>query len=79
MPDKKATAHILPPRRIQEVARELHLDTERILPHGHYIAKIPVAELEAREKQPDGHLILVTAHHADAARRRQDHRQRRPG
>ncbi|MGD0253048.1 MAG: formate--tetrahydrofolate ligase [Verrucomicrobiota bacterium] len=61
MPDKKAAANSLPPRRIQEVARELHLDTERILPHGHYIAKIPIGELEAREKQPDGHLILVTA------------------
>jgi formate--tetrahydrofolate ligase len=43
------------------VAAELGLDTERILPHGHYIAKIPIAELEARQRQPDGHLILVTA------------------
>lgn len=49
MSDKKVTAHSLPPRRIQEVASELHLDTELILPHGHYIAKIPIAELEARE------------------------------
>jgi formate--tetrahydrofolate ligase len=39
----------------------LNLDTGRILPHGHYIAKIPIAELEARQNQPDGHLILVTA------------------
>ena len=60
MSDKKVTAHSLPPRRIQEVASELHLDTELILPHGHYIAKIPIAELEAREKQPDGQLILIT-------------------
>ena len=61
MPDKKAASHNLPPRRILEVAHELHLNTERILLHGHYIAKVPIAELEAREKQPDGQLILVTA------------------
>jgi len=61
MPDRRVTPSNLPPRRIQEVARELQLDTERILPHGHYIAKIPIAELQAREKQPDGQLILVTA------------------
>jgi len=50
-----------PPRRISEVARELGLDPDKILPHGHYIAKIPIAELEARQRQPDGRLILVTA------------------
>ena len=61
MPDRRVTPSNLPPRRIQEVARELQLDTERILPHGHYIAKIPIAELQTREKQPDGQLILVTA------------------
>jgi formate--tetrahydrofolate ligase len=61
MPDKNAVLKGLPPRRIPEVAAELGLDTECILPHGHYIAKIPIAELEARRRQPDGHLILVTA------------------
>ncbi len=61
MPHKTPVAHGLPPRRVAEVAAELGLDTERILPHGHYIAKIPIAELEARQKQPDGRLILVTA------------------
>ena len=61
MPDKNAVLKGLPPRRISEVAAELGLDTERILPHGHYIAKIPIDELETRQKQPDGHLILVTA------------------
>ena len=50
----------LPPRRIHEVARELGLDSDQILPHGHYIAKIPIGELEARQNQPDGRLILVT-------------------
>jgi formate--tetrahydrofolate ligase len=61
MPDKRATVNGLPPRRVSEVARELHLDTERILPHGHYIAKVPIAELEARQGQPDGQLVLITA------------------
>jgi formate--tetrahydrofolate ligase len=49
------------PRRVREVARELNLDTEQLLPHGHYIAKVPVSELEARRNTPDGNLILVTA------------------
>jgi formate--tetrahydrofolate ligase len=61
MPHKTPVANGLPPRRISEVAAELGFDTERILPHGHYIAKIPIAELAARQKQPDGRLILVTA------------------
>jgi formate--tetrahydrofolate ligase len=32
-----------------------------VLPHGHYIAKVPVDELTARKDQPDAKLILVTA------------------
>ena len=59
MPDT-VTPNDLPPRRIHEVARELGLDSDQILPHGHYIAKIPIGELEARQNQPDGRLILVT-------------------
>ena len=51
----------LPPRRIQEVAEELQLDTDKILPHGHFIAKVPIDELIARQGQPDGRLVLVTA------------------
>src|SRR3990172_9152872 len=51
----------LPPRRVCDVARELGLNPDQILPHGHYIAKIPIDELLARQSQPDGHLILVTA------------------
>ncbi|MCX8107165.1 MAG: formate--tetrahydrofolate ligase, partial [Verrucomicrobiae bacterium] len=50
-----------PPRKIVDVAREIGLDTDRILPHGHYIAKIPIDELHARKDKPDGELILVTA------------------
>jgi formate--tetrahydrofolate ligase len=52
---------LTPPRRIQEVARELGLDVEKILPHGHYIAKVPLEELESRERDPSGRLILVSA------------------
>ncbi|MHC1763522.1 MAG: formate--tetrahydrofolate ligase [Verrucomicrobiia bacterium] len=50
-----------PPRRIHEVAAELGLNPDRILPHGHYIAKVPADELEARKGKPDGKLILVSA------------------
>jgi formate--tetrahydrofolate ligase len=49
------------PRKIREVASDLGLDPEAILPHGHYIAKIPFDQLETRLKEPDGKLILVTA------------------
>jgi hypothetical protein len=35
----------VPLRRIGEVARELGLDPEKILPNGHYIAKVPFSEL----------------------------------
>ncbi|MEI8196069.1 MAG: formate--tetrahydrofolate ligase [Phycisphaerae bacterium] len=48
-------------RPIMQVAAELGLDTEAILPHGKLIAKIPVEELVRRAGQPDGKLILVTA------------------
>jgi formate--tetrahydrofolate ligase len=51
----------IPPRRIQEVAKELGLDPDIILPHGHYIAKIPYNELKRRAGSPDGDLVLVTA------------------
>jgi len=51
-----------PPRRgIYPTAAELGLDPERIMPHGHSIAKIPIAELAARGADPDGDLILVSA------------------
>lgn len=55
------TVNVLPPRRVTEVARELGLDPEAILPYGRYIAKVPVEELAARAKRPDGNLILVSA------------------
>ena len=51
----------VPGRRVVEVARELGLDTEGILLHGRYIAKIPIDELTQRQDKPDGKLILVSA------------------
>ncbi len=48
-------------QRISEVVRRLGLSDDDILPHGHHIAKVPISELQAREKQSDGKLILVTA------------------
>jgi len=48
-------------KRISEVAEELGLDSDIILPHGHFIAKIPVSVLNANSHKPDGKLILVTA------------------
>ncbi len=50
-----------PPRKIQQVAEELGLDAEKILPHGHYIAKVPIDQLNQRARRRDGKLILVTA------------------
>jgi formate--tetrahydrofolate ligase len=48
-------------RKIREVAIDLGLDPEAILPHGHYIAKVPFSELKNRENGPNGDLVLVTA------------------
>lgn len=61
MPDAPAPNNGLPPRRISEVAAELGLDLDQILPHGHHIAKIPITELQRRSAAPDGRLILVSA------------------
>ncbi len=48
-------------KKIYDVAAELGLDPKSVLPHGHYIAKIPIRHLEERKDKDDGHLILVTA------------------
>jgi formate--tetrahydrofolate ligase len=48
-------------RKISQVAAELGLDYDTILPHGHYIAKIPIDHLLERKNNPDGNLILVSA------------------
>ncbi|MGE5610584.1 MAG: formate--tetrahydrofolate ligase [Bacillota bacterium] len=48
-------------RKVQDVAAELGLDPDVLLPHGHHIAKVPIDELRKRQNKPDGNLILVTA------------------
>ncbi len=61
MMDSKGFRNGQPPRKVRDVAEELGLDTEAILPHGHYIAKVPLDEYESRKKRRDGNLILVSA------------------
>ena len=48
-------------QKIYPVAEKLGLDPESILPHGHYIAKVPISVLLDKKNEPDGNLILVTA------------------
>jgi formate--tetrahydrofolate ligase len=48
-------------KKIYDIASELGLDPESILPHGHFIAKVPIRHLEERKNNKDGNLILVTA------------------
>lgn len=48
-------------QKIYDVAEELGLDKDVILPHGHFIAKVPVSVLVKNSHKPDGKLILVTA------------------
>jgi formate--tetrahydrofolate ligase len=48
-------------KKIIDVANSLGFKYDDILPHGHYIAKIPIDNLQQRLNQPDGKLILVTA------------------
>lgn len=49
-------------KKIYDVAAELGFNFDDILPHGHYIAKIPMHYLNDRfRNNPDGRLILVTA------------------
>jgi formate--tetrahydrofolate ligase len=48
-------------KKISEIAKYLGFDPDSILPHGHYIAKIPIQYLKERETHRDGKLILVTA------------------
>ena len=48
-------------KKISDIAAELGLEEDSILPHGHYIAKVPINHLQSRKNQDDGNLILVTA------------------
>ncbi len=48
-------------QKISSIAKKLGLDPETILPHGHYIAKIPISLLQEKKNKPDGNLVLVSA------------------
>ncbi|MBD3241388.1 MAG: formate--tetrahydrofolate ligase [Chitinivibrionales bacterium] len=48
-------------RPIDEVAAEIGLSTDEIIPYGRYIAKVPPAALAESAQRPAGKLILVTA------------------
>jgi formate--tetrahydrofolate ligase len=48
-------------KKIIDVANSLGFKYDDILPHGHYIAKIPIDNLQQRLSNPDGKLVLVTA------------------
>jgi formate--tetrahydrofolate ligase len=56
-----AIAQATPLKPITEIAAALGLSGEDIIPHGRYIAKIPLAIMERLTDAPDGHVILVTA------------------
>ena len=46
----------------QQLAEELDIKNEELLPHGHYIAKVDYAKVLKRLKnKPDGKFIEVTA------------------
>ncbi len=45
----------------QVAAEKLGLDQARLIPYGHYKAKVPLDYLESFKDRPDGKLVLVTA------------------
>ncbi len=49
------------PKPIAEVAAELGLASDDVMPYGRYKAKVPVAVLERLKGGPSGKLVLVTA------------------
>ena len=48
-------------KKINEIAGGLGLTPDEILPHGHYIAKVPINYLQQKATKDDGNLVLVTA------------------
>ena len=66
-------------RPIMELAKEkLGIAPENLEPYGHYKAKVSMDYIKSLQIKPNGKLILVTRHHADAGRRGQDHHHGRP-
>ena len=61
MPSNLEIEQSRPKRPLPEIAQELGIDPQVLLPHGHHIAMVPISELETRADQADGDLVLVTA------------------
>ena len=47
--------------KIKDIAKELGIDEEELIPYGHYKAKISQECIDRLESEEDGKLILVTA------------------
>ena len=47
--------------KIKDIAKELGIDEEELIPYGHYKAKISQECIDRLESKEDGKLILVTA------------------
>jgi formate--tetrahydrofolate ligase len=50
-----------PLKRVQELAGELRLREDELIPYGHYKGKIALAALDRLRDRPLGHYVLVTA------------------
>ena len=49
------------PRPLVEIARELGLTSDELIPYGQTIAKVPIGTAERLADRPDAKLILVSA------------------
>ena len=58
--------------KIKDIAKELGIDEEELIPYGHYKAKISQECIDRLESEEDGKLILVTAINPYSCRRGQD-------
>ena len=54
-------AHSIPLRPIQEIAENLGLTSDELIPYGRHIAKVPLGVMERIGQREDGKLVLVTA------------------
>ena len=61
MPTDLKIEQSTPKLPIRDIAARLGLSEEDYLPHGRYIAKLPLELLEKFKRRKKGHLILVTA------------------
>jgi formate--tetrahydrofolate ligase len=61
MPSDLQIEQSTPKQPIAEIAARLGLGEEDYLPHGRYIAKLPLALLRKRTQKKPGNLVLVTA------------------